>query len=126
MNHAATGDFQQAVRALLTMAREHPEHSWADIALERAGVYYWHMLGNEELARKIFRYIVRKYPEGRATDNALYYLGAMYIAREDYGRGYRMLKALVEHFPESNLLRRARLGMKHAMEEGRKKMEAER
>lgn len=126
MNYAAMGNFRQAVRVLLTMAREHPDHSWADIALERAGVYYWHMLGNEELAGKIFRYIVRKYPDGRATDNALYYLGAMYIAKEDFARSYRMLKVLVEHFPESNLLQRARLGMKHAMEEGRKKMEAKR
>ena len=78
------------------------------------------MLGNEKLARKIFIYIVKKYPKGRATDNALYYLGAMYIAKEDYARGYKMLKVLVNQFPESNLIQRARLGMKHAMEEGRK------
>ena len=121
MNYASTGDFQQAVRALLTMAKEHPEHSWADIALERAGVYYWHMLRNEELARKIFTYIVRKYPDGRATDNALYYLGVMYIGGENYAHGYKMFKGLVERFPKSNLIRRARLGMKHAMEEGKKK-----
>ncbi len=120
MNHAAMGDFREAARSLLRMAQEHPEHSWAGIALERAGVYYWQMLGEEELARKIFLYVVRHYPGGRATDNALYYLGVMYIAREDYARGYRMLKALVDNFPGSQLVQRARLGMKHAMEEGSK------
>ena len=121
MSYAAGGKSRESVSILMNMAKEHPGHGWADIALERAGLYCWQMLDNEKQAEKIFKYIVKKYPRGRATDNALYYLGVIYISRENYKSAYYTLKGLLDYFPESNLRKRAKIGILHIKEEVKKR-----
>lgn len=57
--------------------------------------------GNYDAAIAGFRDFTSRYPQGKFTDNAWYWMGEAYFVKRDYGSAERSFRSVLERFPAS-------------------------
>ncbi|NQU06070.1 MAG: tetratricopeptide repeat protein [Calditrichaeota bacterium] len=93
---------------------KYPNHDLADDALAELGVYYllWGWRDQHEVARKIFRQVIKTYPNRNSVDNCHNWIAWSYMKQHDYHNAVRKYQENARLFPFTRFARYASSNLK--------------
>ncbi|MFC1716067.1 N-acetylmuramoyl-L-alanine amidase [Candidatus Poribacteria bacterium] len=105
------GNWNNVIRQLKRVAKDHPKSRFADDAQYRVGASYiqahGHVEDSPQKAVKAFEQLIKRYPESEFVDDAYYWKAHAYFLMEDHERAMADYEKFTREYPQSGLRKKA-------------------